>query len=295
MKIVRALALLGLAAPLTLPVPVRAVDLLGESIRPHVAADPSAPEVTAANVASLDRFWPFRVMLREPWTPPGRDRPIEPRPAVLVRVNGDGTARLDFAQAGRYAVPIGITDLVEAAERVRRGEETKMAPNLVLTLGNKLLDARSDRIRVFHIRPDTPIDAILCVFADPESEAFAALARDLEGLADREDLEIVLFPQTSRLQDFGVGRRLRQLDFPVPFVRDRYKQPFTRSLLSDDPVPLPHVQLATLEGRLLMDGAWEAAKTLAQVEAALSRTSGTSQTPGTAEPSAPPLASALPR
>jgi len=271
MKITRSLVRRGLllSAALSVWSAFVAADPIGETIRPYVAADPSAPELTPADIASRDRFWPFRVMLREPWTPSGRDRPIHPRPAVLVRVNPDGTARLDFAGEGRHEVPIGLTDLLVAAERVRRGEETKMAPNLVLTIGNKLLDPRAEKVRVFHIRPDTDLDAILCVFADPATDEFAGLVRRLEPLRDREGLEIVLFPQTEDLQDFGVGRRLRQLEFPVPYVRARYRKPFTRSLLSDEPLARPHLQLTTLDGRLLLDRPGDPLPSVAPIEAAL--------------------------
>jgi len=271
MKITRSLVHRGLllSAALSVWSAFVAADPIGETIRPYVAADPSAPELTPADIASRDRFWPFRVMLREPWTPSGRDRPIHPRPAVLVRVNPDGTARLDFAGEGRHEVPIGLTDLLVAAERVRRGEETKMAPNLVLTIGNKLLDPRAEKVRVLHIRPDTDLDAILCVFADPATDEFVALARSLEAFRGREDLQIVLFPQTDGLHDSGVGRRLRQLAFPVPYVRARYKKPFTRSLLSDEPVSGPHLQLATLDGRLLLDRPGDPRASVAQIEAAL--------------------------
>src|SRR5262245_25765983 len=80
------------------------------------AADPSAPPATDANLLSSERFWPYQVRLAKPWQPPGAQAPLGVGTVgVLVRVENDGAARIDFGRDGRYEVPVGVTDLVERA------------------------------------------------------------------------------------------------------------------------------------------------------------------------------------
>ena len=60
---------------------------------------------------------------------------------VLIRVEASGLARIDFGRDGLYEVPVGATDLVERANRIRTGELRKMAPNFVLAIGPRLVDS----------------------------------------------------------------------------------------------------------------------------------------------------------
>jgi len=239
-------------------VPAAAQMRAGGGIARHAAADPSAPAVTADTLPLEDRFWPFRVRMTSAWVPPGGTEPVPlDRPGVLVRVNDDGTARVDFASRGRFEVPIDRTDLVERANRVRTGEIEKFGPNLVVTIGNKLIDTSGDDVRVYTIFLDTPVRGILCVYADPAADDFAVLAEQLGPLAARHDLEVVVLPQTES-KDLAVWRRFREVGLEAPFVRFRYMAPFTRSLLGPAPSPLPYFQLATREGRVLRAGPWDA-------------------------------------
>ncbi len=226
--------------------------LHARDVAPHVAADPGAPAVTAENVAELDRFWPFRITMLREYTPAGASEPLPLRPAVLIRVESGETLRADFSRHGRHEVPIAATDLIEQANRVRLGVEAKMAANLVLTIGNKLLDPASEEARSFVVPRDTDLEAFLCVFADPAAEDFPAVADALRRFAGREGALTVLFPQ-SELRDSSVWRRLRALDWKVPFVLDRFSRLYARSILGEG-VATPHWMVLTPNGRVLGRG-----------------------------------------
>ncbi len=223
-----------------------------EVVQAYEVADPSAPPITAENLLENDAFWPFHAALVRDWTPPGSSQPLPRVLGALIRVSSRETLRVDFGRFGLHEMPIAATDVVEQANRVRRGELTKMAPNLVLTIGNKLLDTRSEVASNYYIMRDTRIEAILCVFADPSDEDFPSVAEALRGFERRGDVITVVFPQ-SRWKDSGVWRRLRELDWKVPFVIRRFSRPYRRSIAGEE-TPLPHVMLLTRDGRVLHRG-----------------------------------------
>ncbi|MFQ5416562.1 MAG: hypothetical protein ACE5FL_05860 [Myxococcota bacterium] len=230
---------------------------MGPLVDTYVVADPGAPEVTPQNLFLNDFFWPFRVSLKQDYSPTGAEATLPAGPGVLVRVGPKGTARIDFASRGVFDVPIELTDLVESSNRLRRGQETKMAPNLVLTIGNKLIDSTGDRIHVFHLPRNSPISALLCVYVDLTASGFADLAEALSGFEGRSDIEVVVIPQTT-LHDLGAWKRFREVGLRAPFVRERYREPFMRSLLPRDHASeLPYLQLATKDGRILAEGRFQ--------------------------------------
>jgi hypothetical protein len=221
----------------------------------HHAADPAAAVVTARNLLSSDRFWPYQVSLVAPWTPPERTRAL---PAgtrgVLIRVEAADLARIDFGRDGLHAVPVEKTDLLALANRVRTGELAKTAPNLALAIGPRLLDPGAPSARPFDFVRAIGQRGFLAVFADPSSEGFAEMARALAPFREREGVLTVLFPQ-SRRSDAQVAEQLRALDWPVPFLMDHMSEPFAGSLLPDETTP-PAVMLQTSEGRVLYGSRW---------------------------------------
>jgi hypothetical protein len=222
---------------------------------PGAAADPTAPPVTVKNLLASERFWPYHVALAKAWTPPGQPQAL---PAgtrgVLIRVESADLARVDFGRDGLFAVPVDATDLVAQAERVRRGELPKTAPNFALAIGPRLLDSSATPLRPVDFQQTAQRPGFLAVFADPTAEGFPALAKALAPLRGRGGVETILFPQGSP-PDAQVAERLRSLDFPVPFVNSRMSEPYTRTLLAD-PARFPSVTLQTGEGRLLYADAW---------------------------------------
>jgi len=228
-----------------------------DSLPEYHAQDASAAVVTEQNLLASERFWPYQVALEESWQPAGRGQPLPPdAPGVLIRVDGSGLARIDFGRDGLYEVPVGRTDLVQRANRIRRGELEKIAPNFLLAIAPRLIDSGSDSLRPFPVGAAVEQQAFLCVFADPDAEGFGALASGLIPLRERRGLLIILFPQGARA-DARVRERLRSLKWSVPFVYDHLSESYTRTLLADA-TPPPAVLLQTRDGRVLFQGGWRA-------------------------------------
>lgn len=213
------------------------------------AADPGAPRVTAANLLQSERFWPYRVTTTAPW-----EGLAAGARGVLIRVREDGTARVDFGRKGIRRVPVDHTDLLAGANEVRLGERDKMAPNLLLALGSRLVDSTGDVPRALPYSTTAAHGLLLCVFADPSADDFETLARALAPLRERGEVLTVLFPQ-GRQPESAVIERLRALDWQVPFVFTHLSEPYTRTLVVAELAP-PAVMLQTQEGRVLFEGGW---------------------------------------
>jgi len=223
----------------------------------YSVVDSRAPAVTGGNLHESDRFWPYRTKLIESWLPPSGAATLGAgTEGALIRVGSSGTARIDFGRVGVYDVPVSATDLVEHANRIRLGEEEKTEPNLLRTIGPRLVDSNSDVMRPFSYGEEYERDLFLCLFADPEDESFDAIVGSMTPLAARHGALVIVFPQ-GRVPDRTVGRRLRALGSPVPFVLDHVSEAYTRSLLAAD-VAMPAVLLQTGDGRLLFAERWEA-------------------------------------
>jgi hypothetical protein len=167
-------------------------------------------------------------------------------------VEDAGVARIDFGRHGLYDVPVGDTDLVERANRVRRGELDKVAPNFALALGPRLFDPRT------MLRVGLPAAAerpgFLCVFADPGAEGFAELATGLAPLHDRHGVWTILFPQGDH-PDAEVSEQMGSLGWTATVVLDYLSEPYTRTLVNEE-TPLPYLMLQTNEGRVLFRSGW---------------------------------------
>ena len=221
----------------------------------YVVEDPEAAIVTEANLVANERFWPYHVGLIRAWQPEGRDAPLPVGTrGVLIRIDESGQARIDFGRDGLFEVPVAATDIVELANRVRRGELEKMAQNYVLAIGPRLVDAAADPPRGFPFRDVGAHGAFLSVFADPQGEDFEGLAAALAPLRQRAGLMTLFFPQGGH-PDSSVYERMRAAEWPIPFVHDHLTQPYTTTLLPDGIEP-PAILLQSPEGRLLLQRRW---------------------------------------
>lgn len=217
--------------------------------------DPDAPPVTEQNLLEHDSLWPFWVDLTREWQPPGRDWPLpRGRTAVLLRVEPGGVARLDFGRFGTYPVPVSVTDLVERANQVARGERHKQEPNLLRLIGSQAIDPGEVEAVAFDFEVMARSRAFLDVFADPMSESFAGLAAALATLSERPGLRLVLFPQ-GHTGTGDVTRRLRALGWKGVFVFPHTSGGFTRSLLAEG-TPQPALLLQSPEGRVAFEASW---------------------------------------
>jgi hypothetical protein len=213
--------------------------------------------VTGANLLQNERFWPYRVALTVPFHPPGREKPLPVGlRGILVRVEEPGDAvRVDFTRDGKHRVPVEVTDVVERANQVRTGELAKIAPNFVHAIGPRLVDAEAEQVRFYEFAATFEPSGFLAVFADPGASGFAELAKSLAPLRDRHQVLTVLFPQGDH-PDVRTHERLRELEWPVPFLLDRYSEGYTRSRLEEG-TRLPAVMLQTPDGRVVYQSSWK--------------------------------------
>jgi hypothetical protein len=248
----------------------------GEEIPEHRVADPAAPEVTPSNLLASERFWPYHVQLAALWKPPGAASPLPVGArGVLIRVESERDARIDFGRNGVFEVPVAATDLVDQANRVRRGEQRKFLPNFVEAIGPRLVSSEADPMREQPIRETYAHQGFLCVFADPEASGFADLAKALAPLRDRPEVMTILFPQ-GRPSDASVHAKLRSLGWTVPFVLQHLSEPYTVTLVGEKPVQ-PAVSLQSREGRLVLEQAW-GETTRKALETAMAREFGAGET-----------------
>jgi hypothetical protein len=270
MQAARLRLLLLVVSAALLPASLRAVPpdpATAGSLPEYHAGDAGAPVVTEQNLLASERFWPYQVALTRPWPPAGGGGPLPSGLlGVLIRVEASGSARIDFGRDGRVEVPVGVTDLVARANQIRRGELAKVAPNFVLAVGPRLVDSASDELRPLDFRAAGEWRGFLAVFADPAAKEFAALAKSLAPLRERDGVLTILFPQGEH-PDAEVREQLRALEWPVPFVYDHLAESYTRSLLAGETSP-PALILQTNEGRVLLQRQWSA-KVVPEVERAL--------------------------
>ena len=247
-------------------------------------ADPQAAPVTERNLLANERFWPYRVALLEPLARDSDAPPIPTgRDGVLLRVEAAGDVLLvDFGRDGRHRIPAARTDIVERANRVRRGEMVKDAPNLVWAIAPRMLDSEPEAPSLYPLERAFEAPGFLAVLADPATEEFEAIARSLAPLRNRSGVVTVLFPY-GRMPDQHVHERLKQLEWPVLYLFFHLAEPYGRTLLPDGLEP-PAVLLLSREGRLLHQSAWRPGVE-AELESALDQWFGESSSPSAAEPS----------
>jgi hypothetical protein len=228
--------------------------------------------VTAANLLASERFWPYQIALTRSWQPVGRAQPLRSgSTGVLIRVERSGLARIDFGRDGLYEIPVAETDLVERANRVRRGELEKTAPNFVLAIGPRLVSTKGESLVPFPYEEAARQELFLSVFADPGAQGFRDLAAVLAPLDERQGVLTILFPQGEH-PDAKVHEQLRSLRWMVPFVYDHLAEPYTRSLLTEE-TQLPAVMLQTKEGRVRFESECRE-DVLPELSRALERASG---------------------
>ena len=219
------------------------------------AVPPESDPVTVSNLAAREALWPYRTTLVEVWQPEGRDAPLRVGTnGILIRIGTQERARIDFGSAGKYDVPIAKTDLVETAERIRRGEIEKSTPNFTRVVETRLVEPAADTLVGLTPPAVAGRPGFLCIFADPAGEELAALAAAFAPLRDRGDVMTILFPQ-GRHPDALMRERLRALGWTVPFVYDFLSEPYTQTLLAAG-TPMPFVVLQTNEGRIVFERAW---------------------------------------
>src|SRR5262245_56510981 len=240
----------------------------------ELPAPAAAPPVTPENLLASESYWPYQVALVVPvkLDPAGGKKPLAAGlRGVLIRVEESGQARIDFGRDGQHVVPVGATDLLERANRIRRGDDTKIAPNFALAIGTKLIEPGTEQPKPLGLLAAMQRPGFLCVFADPGAEGFAGIAATLAPLKDRREVLTILFPRGGE-SDTKLVEQLRSLGWPVPFVQGFLTEAYSRTLLPDG-TPLPFVLLLTNEGRLILQGRWTA-RIVEELRSAIDRSFG---------------------
>ncbi|MCG8589591.1 MAG: hypothetical protein MJE66_09895 [Proteobacteria bacterium] len=246
---------LGSLSAWVLLVLVAALPVSANELPIYDASDENAVEVTETNLLASERFWPYHVALVQSWQPPEQPRALRPGTrGVLIRVEASGRARLDFGRDGLFQVPVSKTDLVARANRVRRGELAKLAPNLAVAIGPRLLVSGSGPLRPVGMQRVSQTEGFLSVFADPDAEGFEELAKALASLRPPAGVTVVLFPQGSH-SDAALRDRLRSLQWPAAFVYDFLSESYTRSQWGE--LSGFALQLQSNEGRVLFQSPWQ--------------------------------------
>ena len=244
-------ALLVLAGFLAWSGDLRAGEL-GEAGLPATPAD-------EIDVLEREYLWPYRVALVTAWDDGGRrQKPIPSgRTGVLIRIEGAGRARVDFGRDGLAVVPVEATDLRSRMAAVASGELEKDAPNLVMAIGPRMLEASRGLPQVVSFLRVGEFERFLCVFfeVDVSDTELADLARMLQRLTDgRSELVTVLFP-IGEQKDPVFARRLHETGWDATFLPDHLADTYVMSLIGEDST-LPRVQLSTAEGRVLFEDEW---------------------------------------
>lgn len=246
----------GLVA-LILPASVRAEppSAGANELPQYEVEDASAAVVTQENLLESERFWPYRVSLVEAFKPIGQEKALKIGDlGVLIRVESAGIARIDFARRGIHEVPVAKTDLIEQANRLRRGVALKKAPNFTLAVGPRLVSADTTGMAPFLFRRALAYRGFLTVFADPDAADFPKIAASLAPLRERQGVLTILLPVSKR-PDLEIHDRLRSMQWPVAFVYDHLSESYLASLLPEGGKQ-PFVMLQTREGRVRFQSNW---------------------------------------
>jgi len=210
----------------------------------------AAGRIDAGNLYANERAWPHRTRLAIDWMPPGADGSLRSGTrAVVVRVDGDGTARLDFGRLGRYQVPVGATDLVSRANEIAAGNRSKHQPNFLDVVA----------ARTWKVSPDAPPRPnarlaskrwFVSVFGDSEAESFGSIARAITQAQVPLDVEVIVFAQGAP-SDRQVYERLAALEWWVSFSIAHVTPAITRTLFGPE-TGFPLVAVFSPEGRLAL-------------------------------------------
>ncbi|MEZ4289149.1 MAG: hypothetical protein R3E53_00925 [Myxococcota bacterium] len=220
-------------------------------------ASSDAGPITRENLYEHDAYWPYRVNLVGDWRPSGFERAPGWGVGILVRVERSGLLRVDFASDGRFLVPADATDVIEQANRLHAGLDSKSSPNLRLTLGTRMLDPSGGKLRPLARERLDRVRSFLVLYADPSDVVLREASEALGPWMTGEDPLLLLMPQGDH-RDGTVANLARDAGWESPFVFDRYAPGYTASLLDDAARP-PFVQLLSAEGRLLFEAPWDEA------------------------------------
>jgi hypothetical protein len=211
--------------------------------------------VEAAGIFEDEAHWPYQVALVEDWKPDGVASPLaKGSVGVLIRLESDAVARIDFGRDGLYEVPVGVTDLVARIERARR-DIVQPSPNFVTAISARLLDPSGEALAAYPRAAVAKRELFLCVIA---GTGFAAIWKELAPIRERDETLILLLPQGEHPDDAFHGT-LRDIGWSAPFVYDHLAEAYARILLGAEASRESWVLLQSPAGKVLYRERWSPA------------------------------------
>jgi hypothetical protein len=101
----------------------------------------AATPITASNIYEHSELWPFYVQVD---TEAAGLKAGGGFPAVLNRIDVDGSALIDFGRDGLHSVSLVNTDVIDRANQIQQGLQIKELPNLIRYTTNMFVDYSED-------------------------------------------------------------------------------------------------------------------------------------------------------
>lgn len=221
------------------------------ALPPHDPSDSRVPAVTFENLSGSERFWPYWVALTK--EQPGATVPLG-LTGVLLRIESDNRAVIDFGRDGIHFVPVIDTDLVERAERIRNGTEKKDAPNFTYLIGARLVQSSAETIVPLPFEAACGKTTYLCVFIPTEQNLIEQITGEMKDLAIPNEIMPILFP-IGETHDNLVFARLKKAKCTWSFVYNHLAETYTHSLLPGG-LSAPAIVMVSNEGRIIFSAAW---------------------------------------
>ena len=213
-------------------------------------ADPSADVIMADNLLDGERFWPYRVA-RTSAEHSGQDGDSVSvdLQGVLLWVEPDGRACVDFGRDGIHRIAVAQTDLLQQANRIRLGEEVKSAPNLIYSLGPRLIDAAIEPARPLDLLKFAEWKRIIALSGDPDDPRMTAWAEQIAALPGAAERLQVFFPIAEK-PNGTVAELVRAWPGRWTFAFDHLSEHYAKLYVGEESSE-PRVVVLTPEGRPL--------------------------------------------
>lgn len=212
------------------------------------------------SIAEQSEFWPPYLALKEAVHDDGRVYKSGLK-GVLIRVENDSKALIDFGRKGLLAVEIERTDFRERAEEIRSGEMDKEYPNWTMMVGRGFFEVRNGTLQPVPLSALVDFESFLFVYlaGQEEMEGFATYARQLdsrvEALEEAKCFPVVLHTQPKDGND-GIRKLLEEVGLELPFMRAHLTRAYAMSM-QHAPEFFPHGVLTDAEGKTLVTQAAE--------------------------------------
>jgi hypothetical protein len=153
------------------------------------------PTLTVEGIYEHPQLWPARAALL-----PGAGLKLgDGFPAVVLRVEPNGSVLLDFGRDGQHLVQINQTDLMDRAIRLLRGEESKDFPNFVSYSFNAFVSYTAPKEPVPAVAPEllTQVDYLVLLYVNAdflENAPALEVLSDLDKNASQHNAQILFVP-----------------------------------------------------------------------------------------------------